>query len=624
MPQSTRIDSAALVAETGRGPASLGDESRAAAEGHPEPVEIAFVPFTTPGSREVEGGFSDGGLIAGLDAETATAAQTVYLLPPEDMDAAYQVYRLSTYLSSVVDALCVNVYTAGLAMDSRIPLGRPETRKKIRAALELKETDGDFSEDVDISDEEVERTCERLSRRVEREALFLEGFFERCVTETGFLEMAWRTGLDLEVTGNAYWEVLRDVRGRPARFVWVPSATVRAQRQHPELVASRRLCMRSVLDWRWETQPRRFRTYIQLNPRTGTMVTRFKEYGDPRVLSRGTGYFYKDYESFWEAEREWYEDSKGNRKHNVPANEILHFRLPYMGSHAYGKPRWSPVYPGLVGDRELDEMNRKVVTDQEIPQMIMAISGGHPGAMKEAIKRFQEQIAQRKRKGERGIWIIHAYSKDTTPGVASQVPTVEWKETRTAQHSDALGLKFKDQVYGNLRTAYRVSRMSLGDESGVNRSTAMLSLRQTEEQVFDPRRDIIADVLNTWVLPELGIETVKIRFMSRPPRDPREVAEITKIFAEIGLTPDEAREIAGEIFNRDYQDLAGAWSRMPTRLLTAILQTKNHITAAAVLGAEENLREALREALREEFLEKTPGKPPLKETGEEEGKEEPG
>jgi hypothetical protein len=34
---------------------------------------------------------------------------------------------------------------------------------------------------------------------------------------------------DLEVTGNAFWEVLRDGKGDLARLVYVPSYTVRLQ-----------------------------------------------------------------------------------------------------------------------------------------------------------------------------------------------------------------------------------------------------------------------------------------------------------------------------------------------------------------------------------------------------------
>jgi len=202
---------------------------------------------------------------------------------------------------------------------------------------------------------------------------------------------------------------------------------------------------------------------------------------------------------------------------------------------------------------------------------------------------------------------------------------VEWKETKQAQTDDALGLQYKKASYFDARLGYRISRMALGDDADLNKATAMLSLRQTEEQVHDPRRDLMASTLNTLVLPELGIQVVRAKFLSRPPKDPTELANITKIFSEIGLTPDESREIAGEILGRDYKDLAGAWSRIPSRILTAILQTKNHVTAAALLGAEGSgdLLPALQEALRQEFLSgKESERTPREEVPPQEGSHE--
>ncbi|MBM4370910.1 MAG: hypothetical protein FJ098_04605 [Deltaproteobacteria bacterium] len=565
-------------------------------------------------------------LFGGLDVEEQLSTGDPYLEPPENVDEAYKLYRLSVYLSGIVDALCVNVYAAGLVFTPRLPLSQPQAiTPRIRASLELRKSGEVLGDTPEVSDEEVDAEIKKLTSRAYQEAVYLEGFLSRCCPDMSFLELGWQTGLDLEVSGNAYWEVLRDTQGRPARFVWVPASTVRAQTQDPTLVVTSRICQRNALDWSREVQPRRFRPYLQINPSTGQILARFKEYGDPRVMSRTTGRYYKDMEEFQASDKERYEDATGVEHHYLPANELLHFRLPYAGSHVYGRGRWGGSYPSLQGTRDLDELNKRVVTDQEIPQMIMSICGGHPGAMSAAVKRFQEQIADRKKKGERGIWIIHAYGRDTTPGVAAQTPTVEWKETKQAQTDDALGLQYKKASYFDARLGYRISRMALGDDADLNKATAMLSLRQTEEQVHDPRRDLMASTLNTLVLPELGIQVVRAKFLSRPPKDPTELANITKIFSEIGLTPDESREIAGEILGRDYKDLAGAWSRIPSRILTAILQTKNHVTAAALLGAEGSgdLLPALQEALRQEFLSgKESERTPREEVPPQEGSHE--
>lgn len=68
--------------------------------------------------------------------------------------------------------------------------------------------------------------------RVERARI--ESFFSFCCFDHSFAELRRRTRQDLETTGNAYWEVLRDARGRIACFVYVPLFTMRLVRLDAE------------------------------------------------------------------------------------------------------------------------------------------------------------------------------------------------------------------------------------------------------------------------------------------------------------------------------------------------------------------------------------------------------
>ena len=68
----------------------------------------------------------------------------------------------------------------------------------------------------------------RQHSRVERARL--EAFFDFACFDHSFVDLRRRTRQDLEVTGNAFWEVLRDGKGDLARFVYVPSYTVRLLR----------------------------------------------------------------------------------------------------------------------------------------------------------------------------------------------------------------------------------------------------------------------------------------------------------------------------------------------------------------------------------------------------------
>jgi len=80
---------------------------------------------------------------------------------------------------------------------------------------------------------------------------------------------------------------------------------------------------------------------------------------------------------------------------------------------------------------------------------------------------------------------------------------------------------------------------------------------------------------------------VRYRTRSRVPREPNQLATIISTLMNAGvLTPDEGRDLASDIFNKEFKDLEGIWSKLPTKLLLAMLQTKNQLVAAALLGSE--------------------------------------
>ena len=100
------------------------------------------------------------------------------------------------------------------------------------------------------------------------------------------------TGQDQETTGNAYWEIIRDTKGQIARWQWLPAISVRATVQGADQVAAQKIVRDSAISWTKEPQIRRFRRYAQV--RQQHVVTWFKEFSDPRVLSRKSGKFYSD------------------------------------------------------------------------------------------------------------------------------------------------------------------------------------------------------------------------------------------------------------------------------------------------------------------------------------------
>jgi capsid portal protein len=86
------------------------------------------------------------------------------------------------------------------------------------------------------------------------------------------------------VTGNAFWEVLRDGKGDLARFVYVPSYTVRLLPLDREAVEVRERVRVSTISFDTVSARRRLRRYVQIQ---GAERVYFKSFGDPRVVPIG-------------------------------------------------------------------------------------------------------------------------------------------------------------------------------------------------------------------------------------------------------------------------------------------------------------------------------------------------
>jgi capsid portal protein len=394
------------------------------------------------------------------------------------------------------------------------------------------------------------------------------------------------TGQDKHILGSGYWEVTRDMEGKPERLIWAPAWSIRAKLQSNDLLAVKTPAKRTAIHWTETIQLRRFRSYVQIDA-SGNVVSRYKEYGDPRIMSRATGKYYDTLEDLHKAETAYVVDDDGKQVAVMPqpATELLSFHIPYAGSAAYGKPKWTPNYPDLLGMRDLSEENRLVVTDQAIPNLLLLVGGARSDPAD--ITRIEDKIESRE-PGEKQILVLHANPAKTAPTTPTPTPTIEAVKLRDVQNTDGLGLNYIKQADRNLRRSYRMPKVGLGDDENVNRSTAYAMFRYTEDQVYEPERDEFADVINDKLLPSLGIQMVHYRTLTRTPKDPELLANMIATLAAAGvLTPDEGRDISEQIFNRDFKDLDGPWTKLPVTILNAVLQTKNQLTAAAILNPDE-------------------------------------
>jgi len=95
-------------------------------------------------------------------------------------------------------------------------------------------------------------------------------------------------------------------------------------------------------------------------------------------------------------------------------------------------------------------------------------------------------------------------------------------------------------------------------------NTAFASLRMAEDQVFMPEREKFDTVMNRRILPALGITFWRFNSLTPTTRDPEVLAEIIAKLAKVGIiTPQEGREFAANVFNRDLPTIEAPWVQQP-------------------------------------------------------------
>jgi hypothetical protein len=221
----------------------------------------------------------------GEDADFASAGA---IPPPYDPATLCLLFEHSNALRQNVDAYATNIDAFGYRLEPGVDLEADDADQRVADSILLERLAardrGLIGPDapVDPTPEEIAARKDQLAKLARVEKARLENFFEFACFDHSFVDLRRRTRQDLEVTGNAYWEVLRDGAGRVARLVYVPSFSIRLlpiDRDPIEVPERRR-----VSPVTFETVPTRIRVrkYVQIQDH----IRVFFRYPALRVIRR--------------------------------------------------------------------------------------------------------------------------------------------------------------------------------------------------------------------------------------------------------------------------------------------------------------------------------------------------
>ena len=504
------------------------------------------VPASVPGGEETLASFTEVGAIE----------------PPYDPLALCLLTEHSNSLRQNVDAYAVNIDGFGHRLEPAIDFDDEGADEQVAECIYLERVAardrGDLPEDAELdpSTEDVATRRAELQRLARVERARLTSFFSFCCFDHSFVDLRRRSRQDLEVTGNAYWEVLRNGRGEVARLVYVPSYTVRLLSLDVEPVEVTDRIQVSPVSFEPVTTRVRLRRFVQIQ---GTERVFFKSFGDPRVVSRKTGAVFADAEALAEADSE-----------DGPATELIHFAV-HSPRTPYGVPRWVGTLLAVLGSRQMEEVNYLYFENKSVPPLALLVSGGK--LSEPSIPRI-ERFIEENLKGKDNFHKVLILEAEGGSGSGEYARAkIELKPLTGAQQQDALFQVYDERNIDKVGAAFRVPRLLRGESRDFNRSVADAQLRFAEDQVFQPERDEFDYLMNRRLLADMGIRFWRFRSQTPVTRDPERLTGMVEKLVRVGvLTPEEGRLLSGDIFNREFRKIHDPWVRMPITLTLAGIQ----------------------------------------------------
>lgn len=405
-----------------------------------------------------------------------------------------------------------------------------------------------------------EKADEPTRKKIQAEKVRLDNFFMYAGMTLSFKQLRRNMRRDLESTGNAYWEVVRNpVTNTIQYFSPIRSYQMRLSAQDVEWVEVDMPAVEYEEDGvrvkvtTFKTK-RRFRRYVQLSTflATGTMTLGtkkvwFKEFGDPRTINCKDGSVVPD-----EKLKDW--DGKGSpMPDELKATEVIHFAINTTRS-PYGLPRYIGVLLDMFGDRKASEINYTTFCNNNVPSLLILVSNGQ--LTDKSVNRIKELMEKLQGNDNRAVTLVlEAESKDDDSGEDSGNAKIDVKPLTREQVSDAQFLSYAKDNREKVRVSFRMPPILIGRTEEYTRTTAETSRRLADEQIFAPERDDFDDFVNRVLFAVMDVIWHVYRSNSPNTTDNEELVKILANAEKTGgMTPRIARIVIEDILSRELPD----------------------------------------------------------------------
>lgn len=417
-----------------------------------------------------------------------------------------------------------------------------------------------------------QKNASSLEQIIDEERIVLENWLPLLCPEVPFVETRKRMRHDLELTGNGYWEIVRDTKGLIIEVNHVPCHRMRLARldKNPTAYKIPYVDYSDNYKIKWRKRRKKFRRFVQLDS-AGRPSVWFKEYMDPRKISK--------------------KDGKVNNGVGLGdrATEIIHFKI-YSPRTPYGIPRWIGRFVSVTGSRRSEEVNFFTLSNNHVPSMFVLVENGSltDGSVARLQEVIDSQVSGNPNYSQVVILESESGENEVFPGQVSNAK-LTIKQLKDSQQTDQMFQEYDKNNQDKVRQSFRLPPIYVGRSEDYTRATAAESRKIADEQVFAPERPTVDHPVNMMML-ETGFRWHI--FKTRTPNiTDNEVLAKAMVAAENsgGMTPRRADMLMQDIFEGDLGPLPDVDLDRPFRLQFAEAQAglKNQTTPAPAKEGSE-------------------------------------
>ena len=354
----------------------------------------------------------------------------------------------------------------------------------------------------DIEPKDMEEETEADDKEIKK----IAAFFEEPWPRKSFTSIRRQLRRDLESTGNAYVEIIRNVNGdmmlannidptmiRLVRLDKPTPVEVTLQRGEEEVTV---------------TMGVRERRYAQALPtatlpavagagRYASKLVFFKDYKSSRELNKFTGKWAEKGEVIPFSER---------------ASELIHFTVTKYPGSPYGQPRWINQLPSILGSRQAEELNLDFFNAGGLPPALIIVQGG---VMAQQVKEQLSSYLSGHGANKHRAAIIEV--EGSGGSLDGKTPTVRVAVERfgAEKQKDSMFENYDDKSEKRVRASFRLPPLFIGRTDDFNFASAKTAYMVAEAQVFKPERDEFDEIMNVTLMRELDPEGIH-EYRSKP------------------------------------------------------------------------------------------------------------